>query len=149
MSVDAHLSNLKAEDFRAACVCLTVQRAARRIARLYDQALKPLGLKAGQFSILAALRQDRPVPVTPLAEGLGMDRTTLTKNLRPLERRGLVTSVPSERDGRVRGLVLTREGEMLLEAAVPLWQRAQRKIHDGLGDLSWPQVRSAIDQIAA
>ena len=87
---------------RDACLCLHVQRAARALARRFDQALKPLGLTNGQFSLLMSLNRPEPPPMGPVAELLAMDRTTLTAALKPLQRRGLVEMEvdPDDRRGR-------------------------------------------------
>lgn len=114
-----------AQDMFAACHCLAAQRAARTLARRYDEALRPIGLTSHQFSLMSALLLDRPLPLTQLAQLLGLDRTTLTRNLAPLEARGLVETRADPDDRRVRGLTLTATGRRLLAQAVPLWRRAQ------------------------
>ncbi len=108
---------------RDTCLCLHVQRAARALARLFDEALRPLGLTNGQFSLLMSLNRPEPPPMAPVAELLAMDRTTLTAALKPLERRGLVAVTVNPRDKRGRRLSLTPDGMALLAAAVPVWQR--------------------------
>lgn len=140
---------LSAMEFEAACVCYGLRRAARRISKRYEAALRPVGLTPGQFSILAALQRPKPARITPLAELLGMDRTTLTRDLKPLERRGLVTSVPDDDDARVRRLVLTSDGRALLDEALPLWSRAQAQARERLGNRNWAELRSVLDQLAA
>ena len=140
---------LTALEFERACVCQTVRRAARKISQRYEAALRPLGLKAGQFTILAALCRERPVPVSALARDLGMDRTTLTKDLRPLERRGLVASVADASDARIRGLELTAAGRKLLTEAEPLWQAAQDATLARLGGRDWQSLKRTLDRLAA
>lgn len=109
------------------CLCLAAQRAARTLARRFDEALRPIGLKSGQFSLLMSLNRPKPPSIGSVATLLAMDRTTLTANLKPLERRGLVeTSVdPADRRGRL--LTLTQAGRMLLESAVPIWERTHEE----------------------
>ncbi len=109
---------------RDRCLCLHVQRAARRLARHFDEALRPVGLTNGQFSLLMALNRPEPPVMAPVAALLAMDRTTLTANLKPLERRGLVETRVDAADRRGRRLALTAEGRALLAAAVPLWDAA-------------------------
>jgi len=106
------------------CLCLHLQRAARATARRFDQALRPLGLTNGQFSLLMALNRAEPPSIGSVAELLAMDRTTLTANLKPLERRSLLTVEIDAADKRGRRLHLTAAGRKLLAAALPLWQRA-------------------------
>lgn len=108
---------------RDACLCLHVQRAARALARRFDQALKPLGLTNGQFSLLMSLNRPEAPGMAPVAELLAMDRTTLTAALKPLQRRGLVEVEVDADDRRGRRLKLTPEGGALLARAVPIWKR--------------------------
>jgi DNA-binding MarR family transcriptional regulator len=108
---------------RDACLCLHVQRAARALARRFDQALKPLGLTNGQFSLLMSLNRPQAPGMAPVAELLAMDRTTLTAALKPLQRRGLVEVEVDPDDRRGRRLKLTTEGRALLARAVPIWKR--------------------------
>ncbi len=108
---------------RDTCLCLHLQRAARAVGRRFDDALRSLDLTNGQFSLLMALNRPEPPTVGNLAQVLAMDRTTVTANLKPLERRGLVAVKPDPADRRTRRLALTAAGRDLLAAAVPLWKR--------------------------
>src|SRR5512135_1240601 len=103
---------------RDACLCLHVQRAARALARRFDEAFRPLGLTNGQFSLLMALNRPKPPSIAPLAEFLAMDRTTLTAALKPLERRGLIAISVDPDDRRGRLLRLTGKGRGLLAKAL-------------------------------
>jgi DNA-binding MarR family transcriptional regulator len=140
---------LTARDYERLCVCQAVRRAARKVSKRYEDALRPVGLKAGQFTILAALERPEPVPLGRLARDLGMDRTTLSKDLRPLERRALVRSGATETDARVRTLRLSETGRALLAQAQPLWAAAQAEMHARLEAAEWDEVRSALDRLAA
>ncbi len=113
---------------RDTCLCLHVQRAARAVARRFDIALRPLGLTNGQFSLLMSLNRPRPPGMASVAALLAMDRTTLTANLKPLERRGLVTVSVDEKDRRNRLMTLTPAGRALLASAVPVWERTHEDI---------------------
>jgi DNA-binding MarR family transcriptional regulator len=119
---------LAAQTVRDACLCLHVQRAARLLGRQYDEALRDVELTNEQFSLLVALAQPEPPSMSELAAALGMDRTTLTASLKPLERRGLVDTVSSELDRRVRLVSLTQPGHRLLQAALPAWRKLQSRI---------------------
>ena len=123
-----------ARDFQRDCLCLNAQRAARTLARRYDAALRPAGLTSGQFAILGALNRDDPAPLTELADQLGLERTTLTRNLLLLDRAGLVRSEAGAGDRRVRAVSLTGAGRDRLTAAVPLWQAAQAGASRGSRD---------------
>ena len=103
------------------CLCLAAQRAARALARRFDLALRPVGLTSGQFSLLMSLNRPAPPSIGSVARLLAMDRTTLTANLKPLERRGLVATGVDPADRRGRLLSLTDAGRTLLAAAVPIW----------------------------
>jgi DNA-binding MarR family transcriptional regulator len=109
-------------EVRDACLCLHLQRAARAVARRFDAAFRPLGLTSGQFSLLMSLNRPEPPAMGSIAALLAMDRTTLTANLKPLERRGLVQVKVDPADRRSRRLVLTAAGRRLLTRALPIWR---------------------------
>jgi DNA-binding MarR family transcriptional regulator len=108
---------------RDTCLCLHLQRAARVVARRFDEAFRPLGITSGQFSLLMSLNRPDAPTISSVADLLAVDRTTLTANLKPLERRGLVTIKVDENDRRSRRLALTPDGRALLLDAVPIWKR--------------------------
>lgn len=115
-----------------ACLGMHIRRAARSITRQYEEFLRPLELTLGQFSILATLHWPEPKTMNQLSNELGLDRTTLTANLRPLERRHLVQVVVDDADHRRRGVTLTEDGRHVLATALPLWEEAQRIVIAGL-----------------
>jgi DNA-binding MarR family transcriptional regulator len=115
-------------EVRDTCLCLHLQRAARAVARRFDASLRPLGLTSGQFSLLMSLNRPEPASIGNVSTLLAMDRTTLTANLKPLERRGLVTVAADAADKRTRRLTLTAAGRALLCAAVPAWRRTHAEI---------------------
>ena len=115
-------------EVRDTCLCLHLQRAARAVARRFDAALRPLRLTNGQFSLLMSLNRPEPASISDVSALLAMDRTTLTANLKPLERRGLVTVTADDADKRTRRLTLTPAGRALLGAAVPVWRRTHAEI---------------------
>ena len=117
------------------CLCLAAQRAARTLARRFDEALRPAGLTSGQFSLLMSLNQSRPPSIGAVADLLAMDRTTLTANLKPLERRELVTTTVDPDDRRGRLVSLTKAGRTVLRSAVPMWRRTHKEV-DGLLSLT-------------
>lgn len=119
---------------RDTCLCLHAQRAARALARRFDDALKPFGLTNGQFSLLMSLNRPEPPPMGPVAELLAMDQTTLTAALKPLERRGLVERRPNPHDRRSRLLALTAGGVAALASAVPVWTQVHAEIEEGLAN---------------
>jgi DNA-binding MarR family transcriptional regulator len=107
---------------RDTCLCLAAQRAARALARRFDDAFRPLDLTNGQFSLLMSLNRPKPPSIAPMAEFLAMDRTTLTAALKPLERRGLIVISVDPDDRRGRLLRLTAKGRGLLAKALPIWK---------------------------
>ena len=106
------------------------------VTQAYDAALRPSGLKATQFTLLAALASRGDAPLTRLAEALVMDRTTLTRNLKPLVGKALVR-IGHEQDQRVRKVGLTEAGRRALEAARPQWERAQSRLVQDIGQQRW------------
>ena len=120
----------------AFCSCASLRKAARAVTQSFDAALAPVGLKATQFTVLATVERLGEAPLTRLAEALVMDRTTLTRNLKPLERAGWLRLSEGE-DRRVRRIALTRRGRALLDRARPLWQAAQSRVVEGLGEQRW------------
>jgi DNA-binding MarR family transcriptional regulator len=113
---------------RDTCLCLHVQRAARALARHFDEVFRPLDLTHGQFSLLMSLNRPEPPNIGNVAALLAMDRTTLTAALKPLERRGLVKVSVDKEDKRGRRLTITATGRALLAKAFPLWTRAHAEI---------------------
>jgi len=119
---------------RDACLCLHVQRAARALARRFDDALREFGLTNGQFSLMMSLNRPEPPGMAAVASLLGMDRTTLTAALKPLRRRGLVKIMANAADRRGRLMALTRKGGRLLVRAVPVWRRTHAAVEALLPD---------------
>jgi DNA-binding MarR family transcriptional regulator len=119
---------------RDACLGLHVQRAARALARCYDEALRPIGLTSGQFSLLMSLNRPEPPNIASVAALLAMDRTTLTANLKPLERLGFVHVGRSATDKRRRTLLLLPAGRAALVAAMPVWERTHAVLEGRLAD---------------
>jgi DNA-binding MarR family transcriptional regulator len=126
------------------CLCLAAQRAARMLARRFDEALRPAGLTSGQFSLLMSLNQPQPPSIGAVAALLAMDRTTLTANLKPLERRGLVATTIDPDDRRGRLVSLTKAGRAVLRMAVPVWRRVHKEIDRLLSPADGRSVRSGL-----
>lgn len=128
------------------CMCSKVRCAARAVTRVYDTSMRPSGLRATQMSVLVAIAAEGAMSITALAEYLGMDRSTLTRNLRPLENNGLV-SLGSEGWRRSRTLSITKKGAERLRKAMPYWERAQKKLRDALGVTNWSDAVRSLDQL--
>ena len=128
-------------EVRDRCLCLNLQRAARAIGRRFDEALRPLHLTNGQYSLLVSLPRPKPPRIGDVAHLQAMDRTTLTANLKPLERRGLLTVAPDPEDKRSRRLSLTDAGRELLVQAVPIWRSTHDAVDEGLRDKDGDALR--------
>jgi DNA-binding MarR family transcriptional regulator len=126
---------------RDKCLCLHLQRAARAAARRFDEALRPVGLTNGQFSLLMSLNRPQPPLMRDVASLLAMDRTTLTAMLKPLARRGLLEVAEDETDRRGRRLTLLPEGHALLQRAMPLWSRTETKMEAMLAATNAEKLR--------
>ena len=131
-------------EVRDTCLCLHVQRAARALARHFDEALRPVGLTNGQFSLLMALNRPGPAAMGPVARLLAMDRTTLTAALKPLERLGLVAIEADPADRRSRLLRLTGKGGEVLAAAVPIWRAVHAEVEARLPEPGPDALRGAL-----
>ena len=132
---------------RGNCLCLHVQRAGRAVARRFDEALRPVGLTQGQFSLLMSLNRPAPPTMGDVAAVLVLDRTTLTAKLKPLRRRGLVRVKVDAEDRRSRRLVLTAAGRAVLVAATPLWKRAQAQTERLLQSADADNVRKSLREL--
>jgi DNA-binding MarR family transcriptional regulator len=130
------------------CNCAALRQAARRVTKLYDDALVPVGLGVNQYSILARLNRVGPSGIQDLARILVMDRSTLGHLLRPLEMRGLVRLDVSEQDRRSRTVTLTRAGKALVAKARPLWAEAQRCFEGTFGAAAALNLRTVLKQVA-
>jgi len=133
---------------RDACLCLHTQRAARALARRFDEAFRPLGLTNGQFSLLMSLNRPEPPTLGSVAALLAMDRTTLTAALKPLKRRKLVKVAVDKRDRRSRRLLLTAAGRALLVKALPIWKAGHAALEKELANVSFDELRAALRAIA-
>lgn len=128
------------------CLGFNVRKTARVLAKAYDEALAPCGLKNTQFSMLVGLQVRGPVSIQAFSDLLKMDRTTLTRNLGPLERQGLIL-IATGSDRRSRTIALTDAGEALLQTAVPLWEQMQKRLVDGLGNDQAEQLRNTLREL--
>lgn len=116
------------------CTCFAIRRAARHVSQGYDRALASTGLRTTQFSLLSALDRHGPRNPAVLAEALLVDRTTMSRAVRPLERDGLVAIAPDPEDGRGRILAITPAGRAKLEEARPLWSLTEARQREAFGE---------------
>jgi len=138
----------KVAEIAGTCTCASLRQASRAVTQVYDAALQPSGLKATQFTLLAAATYVDRVPVTRLAEMLVMDRTTLTRNLRPLEAQGLLRIEAGE-DRRSREILITAKGRRKLASALPLWDQAQAKLIAALGKGRWSGLLNELGSLVS
>jgi DNA-binding MarR family transcriptional regulator len=148
MSTRADLPYAVTLHVRDTCLCLHLQRSARVVARRFDEALRPLDLTNGQFSLLMSLNRPQPARMPSVASLLAMDRTTLTANLKPLERRRLLKIAVDPEDKRSRLLTLTERGRALLVAALPIWKRTHAEIDRMLARLDSDALRADLRALA-
>ena len=141
MSSGQHLPFAITVEVRDTCLCLHLQRAARAVARRFDATLRPLGLTNGQFSLLRSLNREEAPSIGSVSALLAMDRTTLTANLKPLERRGLVKVSLDDADKRTRRLKLTPAGLALLIVAVPIWKQTHAIVESLLPRANCEELR--------
>lgn len=130
------------------CSCFRLRRAARRLSQAYDQALRPAGLRGTQYSLLSHVLQADGLSVTELAERMAMERTTLTRNLRPLQKAGLLR-IEAGPDRRSRAVRITAQGRKAFEAAQPLWRAAERNFRRQMGRDQVAALHRLLDQAAA
>ena len=128
------------------CACLKVRTASRAVTRFYDDAFRPVGLRATQLTVLVAVTFGEAVSIASLSRLLGMDRSTLTRNLRPLEGKGLVALGP-EGHHRSRTLNVTSKGEQLVRRALPLWEKTQEKLRQELKMPHWTNLHAELDHV--
>jgi len=126
------------------CLCAKARKAARAVTRFYDRHIAGTGLEPGQFTILVGIRLTEPVPTARLAEHLGLERTTFTRNLGVLERDGLVLIERGE-DARQRLLSLTAQGRRRLKVAIPRWEQAQQAAISALGKQNFSDLSAALN----
>jgi len=131
------------------CNCLVVRQAARHITQFYDQLLTPSGLRTTQFSILAKLRRLGPMTINALAAEMVMDRTTLGRNILPLERDGLIAVEQGSRDRRSKELRVTETGEARFRAGMKGWVQAQREFEKAFGAKRTADMRALLHAVAA
>jgi DNA-binding MarR family transcriptional regulator len=127
------------QEIERTCALSNIRKATRVITDLYEEALSPSGIPATQFILLIAVKNHEPISMSHLAHGLHMDRTTLTRTLKPLQEKGWVVVSPGK-DRRVQEIRLTPRGDETLTGAVPLWQQAQKQVEEQLGGEAWGQL---------
>ena len=132
----------------ANCTCFNLRKAARAVTQMYDEALKPSGLRATQFSLLCVVKNNEPIGITELAKMLVTDRTTLTRNLKPLLSQELLEVVESA-DRRQRPIALTSGGRDTLAQALPLWREVQVRMAAGLGHARWTGLLGDLNEAVA
>ena len=133
----------------AACNCLALRQAARHITQMYDEFLAPSGVRATQYSILARLRRNGAMTINALAAELVMDRTTLGRNIRPLQRDGLIAVVAAKSDRRSKELRLTAAGAARFGAARKAWRQAQARFETSFGVKRAGELRQLLHEVAS
>ena len=127
------------------CTCFNLRKTSRAITQHYDRLLQPSGLRATQFTILVVIAKAETITITQLAKQLVMDRTTLTRNLRPLEKQDFIEILPGD-DLRTRYVTLSKKGRNVLTKALPHWEKAQLRFEKGLGDNRFESLLSDLSE---
>lgn len=130
----------------ATCMGMHIRRASRILTQVYDSALRPTGLVVNQFTLLVAIHLFEPVAITCLAEELSADQTTVTRNVKLLEKQGYVAIVPGE-DRRIKLASLTVEGQTVLAEAMPLWEQVQAELKQHFGAQKWQDLLSLLSEV--
>ena len=130
------------------CACFNLRKVTRAVTQLYDEMLRPAGLRVTQFSLLVAVRMAGPVGVMRLAEITVMDRTTLTRNLELLQKQGLI-EVTAGADRRSRIVTITAEGNGAIAEALPFWKKAQSHVVNSLGQERWADMLTDLGELVA
>ncbi|MBL8176827.1 MAG: winged helix DNA-binding protein [Bryobacterales bacterium] len=139
--VEAHTEEL----LRMPCLCATLRRATRVVTQLYEEAFRPLGLTAPQYTVMAVLTFGGPMPHTRLGELLATDATTLTRTLQLMTRNGWIETATGQ-DRRQRIVSLTGEGAAIFERAKPVWQAVQQKLYQAYGTAEWSRLFTLVDR---
>ncbi len=134
------------QTINAQCCCFNLRKVTRAVTQFFDRHLEPADIRATQFTLLLTLTSATGKTLTEMAEGLVMDRTTLTRNLKPLEKAALITTVKLT-DRRTKGYVLTDKGRTAIEKGVPLWKKAQQHIVGQLGDEKYGHLLKELDLV--
>jgi DNA-binding MarR family transcriptional regulator len=140
-------TSFMASTLQSPCLCDALRQASRTVTRLYDDALRPVGLRITQFSILAYLLREGEVRVRDLGAGLWLEETTLTRSLRPLEQQGWV-QIRAGEDRREKYISLTASGLELLKRAAPLWQSAQEQLRERVSMTTWDTMFRGLPKLA-
>jgi DNA-binding MarR family transcriptional regulator len=127
------------------CTCAELRKAARAVTLLYDNAFKSTGLLSTQLSVLRIISKSDSLKVSQLAEELGMDRTTLTRNLSVLERQGFI-KISSGEDHRTRIVTITSSGSTSIAKTIPLWNEVQRNVKKQMGENAWRELMQRLSQ---
>ena len=130
----------------ATCMGLHIRRASRILTQVYDAALRPIGLEANQFTLMVAIHLFQSVPITRLAQELFTDQTTMTRNVKLLEKQDLVAITPGK-DRRVKLISLTTEGQAILEQALPVWEQVQAELMQQFGKQNWQSLLSLLSEV--
>lgn len=128
------------------CQCYKLRRAARKVTRIYDEVLRPMGIKANQCTTLIAVSLMGPVSITSLADKLGMERTTVTRNLVPLEVAGFIKLQPGH--GRTRNVLITRKGKSIIKQVKPAWAVAQRQVLETIGESELASFNNTLGRLS-
>lgn len=139
-------TSISCEAINKQCCCFNMRKVTRAVTQYFDRFLEPTGIRATQFTLLVALYSTKGKTLTEIAESLVMDRTTLTRNLKPLEKSGFIATVQTM-DKRSKAYVLTEKGEEVVQKCIPLWQQAQNSVVNSLGDETYQEIVNKLSRM--
>lgn len=150
MSCDsaANLASMPSDRYRNSCVAFNLRRASRVVTRRYEEALRPLGMKAFQFTALAALSGRKEMPLSAVAEHFGMDLSTASRNLKAMNRKGWLEIKQDPGNRRRRNVSATAEGRRAFQDAVPLWEEAQKDTTKLMEGFQWELHREWLASVS-
>ena len=148
MTSETHELNRKCAEMISMCACLSARKASRAITQLFDEKLRPCGIRVTQLPVLVLLFSDPSTTMVRLTEHLIMDRTSLTRLLKPLQEGGLI-NISRGNDRRTRVMSLSKRGRQTLLDAIPLWEIAQAHVVEQLGDSQWKLLHANLEAVAA
>jgi DNA-binding MarR family transcriptional regulator len=148
MSVNKKTNNSKKSELVQNCTSFNLRKASRAVTQLFDEALKPCGLYSTQFTLLNAIHLSDSATITKLSQALIMDRTTLTRNLNPLQKNGWIEVIPGE-DRRTKTLSITKAGKQVLKEATKYWEKVQTQVVKSLGKKQWDELLDKLDLVVA
>ncbi len=140
-------NNNISDDISTICIAYNLRKLSRQINKFYNEKISQSGLQGTQFPLLLAIKQNQPITITKLADILDIDRTTLSRSLKLMEKKGYIFFGLQKGDNRLKNIALTAQGLSLIDQALPYWQEAQNEMEEIIGTKQWTEMLKKINQI--